>query len=1114
MSLHPKHLNGSPRRTENTLLETSESHYSVPLTAAYLLEAAAANDSDSISTSAYQQKKTDGSPASGGLPRSASFKAALNDPQLSKSLQDATPKRSYDDPHSPSSNSKARFERSVRRYYYQLSVGCGDTSCAHKLCASCKLGPRLTPDASAIMAVQLASRPRLFFCPRIPTDPPAPRGPPFSSPSSTPRSSPLSSPRPSRKGSPYPDHTTGDPRSSMDEDEPSSDQLDGESSPSSTLPSRPFLSSLLASSPFASLFNPSGVELGSSTFKRSHSTSELDDVHHDDNISQPAFDSSPTDAIKEQNVLRRGLFTFDDGSVLGLRLLSKLTTDHATLDKSSIRSRSSTDLPSLGSISDRFSEPHCSSTSGQCTPVASISRSNSSGSLPETDTSTPIKPRTGSPLRYVTRAHDLVFSPAIPVTAHGHEQDASSGDEEPQLSLQYLTLPLLKSAVATYRSTAVEPKLHENGSGGDDRLLGDPRFLVNTLRTVFSDSDALNRSFLAETETRHPSGLDISAVREAYELILDVQPRKTFLIPFVNALEILLARLQLNLHRLQAGEPQRLRQILILLEIPLLSDRSYHDSLLKKLCLILGALRAKSRSVLINWYSRYDREGFEKVLKVFHRYLEDHFHPSPQPDEALVAAVRTLSMLYLANENAKNGHIVPVSAFYSESLNRKLNFKDEYKTWKRTLENPSQVTQFSYFNYPFLFDPTAKTRIMHIDAMVQMSLEFEDAFVHQALVVHAQRFLQDSPSVVQLEHNLKQATNPFLVLEIRRQHLVQDALDQIRKKGADLKKPLKVRFIGGGEEGMDQGGVQKEFFQVIVSMLLDPAYGMFLYDQETRYCWINGASLESEKEFELVGTIVGLALYNGVILDVNFPKVLYKKLLDEAPTLEDVKDAWPTLGRGLQQLLEWSDGDVGDVFLRTFEISYDIYGQVKHFPLVEGGEDILVTNDNRKEYVDLYIHHYVVESVRRQFSAFRRGFHKVCGGNALKMCRASELELMICGTSTTDLDFTELEQGAQYDDGYGPDHEVIQWFWEIVHSDMELEQKKKLLNFVTASDRVPLKGLGGLTFVIQRNGPDTDRLPTALTCFGRLLLPEYSDKDKLRDRLVTAIENAKGFGLV
>ena len=127
------------------------------------------------------------------------------------------------------------------------------------------------------------------------------------------------------------------------------------------------------------------------------------------------------------------------------------------------------------------------------------------------------------------------------------------------------------------------------------------------------------------------------------------------------------------------------------------------------------------------------------------------------------------------------------------------------------------------------------------------------------------------------------------------------------------------------------------------------------------------------------------------------------------------------------------------------------------------------------------------------------------------MCRGEELELLIGGSR--ELDFKELEVGAQYDDGYSPEHPLIQGFWRLAHG-FSLESKKKLLMFVTASDRVPLKGLGMVAFVIQRNGPDTDRLPSALTCFGRLLLPEYSSVEKLEMKLVTAIENGKGFGLV
>ncbi|TPX56586.1 hypothetical protein PhCBS80983_g04445 [Powellomyces hirtus] len=916
------------------------------------------------------------------------------------------------------------------------------------------------------MAVQLAARPRHFFCPRIPLEPDMPAAAAIldqSATTPTNRNSPSASPKQCRRSS-----ARTDKGSAPVNGNPLATQAKALHTLEYTglnrdVKARAFLSSLLASSPFAGVFK-TPIADSTSGMRRSHSTSDVDDVHHDINVApvtplQHLSIASPLEQAPS-NGRQSQREPFQDGSVLGLRLLSKL--GYQPSDAMSTRSRSSTDLPSLSSMTSTF--PKDSTTPGMTTPPQQLSHAVSQASLPDEN----------------SRAEPALSS-AIGMSVHSVYCESSDrlncaadpdigADEELQLSLGHLTLPLLKSALATC-----------SVNDGDDSSTNDTRFLVNSIRTVFSDSDALNRSFLVETEdsgndtTRHPSGLDLAAVREAYKLLVTL-PKDTFLRPMANAMEILLARLQLNMAKLQSAPPERWRQLLILLENPLLKYHAYHDSLLSKLCLIIGAMRTKARSIFVQWFSTYDAKGLGDLIRIFQGYLVDHFQRSPQRDEALVASVKALSLLYSANEAAKPEPLVELSTFYTEDLYRKLNFKEEYKTWRKSLENgPSNVSVFSYFNYPFLFDPVTKTRIMHIDAMVQMSLEFEDAFVHQALVVHAQKFLHDSPSVAQLEENLKGRSNPFLVLEVRRDKLVQDVLEQVKQKTQDLKKPLKVRFIGGGEEGMDQGGVQKEFFQVIVNMLLDPAYGMFTYDEETRYCWINGASLESEKEFELVGTIVGLALYNGVILDVNFPKVMYKRLLDEVPTLEDVKEGWPALGRGLQQLLDWSDGDVGDVFLRTFEISYDVYGQVKNFPLVDGGENLIVTNQDRKQYVDLYIHHFVVESTRRQFTAFRRGFYKICGGRALKMCRPSELELLICGTATDEINFTELEDGAQYDDGYDGHHQVIVWFWEIVHEEMDLDQKKKLLNFVTASDRAPLNGLGSLTFVIQRNGPDTDR---------------------------------------
>lgn len=56
-------------------------------------------------------------------------------------------------------------------------------------------------------------------------------------------------------------------------------------------------------------------------------------------------------------------------------------------------------------------------------------------------------------------------------------------------------------------------------------------------------------------------------------------------------------------------------------------------------------------------------------------------------------------------------------------------------------------------------------------------------------------------------------------------------------------------------------------------------------------------------------------------------------------------------------------------------------------------------------------------------------------------------------------------------------------------------------------------GLGKLTMLIQRSGPDAERLPTAHTCFNVLLMPEYETEAKMRRMLLTAIDNAEGFGL-
>ena len=68
---------------------------------------------------------------------------------------------------------------------------------------------------------------------------------------------------------------------------------------------------------------------------------------------------------------------------------------------------------------------------------------------------------------------------------------------------------------------------------------------------------------------------------------------------------------------------------------------------------------------------------------------------------------------------------------------------------------------------------------------------------------------------------------------------------------------------------------------------------MFIYDAETRQFWFNPDSFENDAQFTLVGILLGLAIYNNIILDVKFPHVVYRKLMGKLGTLRDMQLSHP-----------------------------------------------------------------------------------------------------------------------------------------------------------------------------------------------------------------------------
>ena len=230
--------------------------------------------------------------------------------------------------------------------------------------------------------------------------------------------------------------------------------------------------------------------------------------------------------------------------------------------------------------------------------------------------------------------------------------------------------------------------------------------------------------------------------------------------------------------------------------------------------------------------------------------------------------------------------------------------------------------------------------------------------------------------------------------------------------------------------------------------------------------------------------------------------------------MEDLAEYQPVLAKGLRQLLEFK-GDVEAVYCRDFVTDVDRYGQITRVPLCSNGEKRAVTSSNRREFVDLYIQYHLETAVVRQYAPFKRGFFTVCGGNALSLFQPEEIELLVRGSDEA-LDVRSLRAVAVYENwGVRPEAQqepTIDWFWEVFAA-ADVRFQRKILGFITGSDRIPAMGATSLVIKVACLGDDHERFPTARTCFNMLGLYRYMTKGQLEVKLRTAVLESKGFGL-
>ena len=487
-------------------------------------------DSKSRSASLAQLKTS-------GRTLSASNLAALSDSNLS--IQVALPKRSYEYTGSQSNLAKQSFEVDVKRYYEQLTAGCGNANCWNKFCASNDSSIKLNSRLASFVSIELATLGKQYFCKEIPEK----GGGQLTNLS-------LLTANNNEKPVPVDEHKPGLLTNDLVPDSLANNDVKP-GSLGNKQKQESFLQKFFSCSPFRFLFSNETI-LKPNKKKRSGS---LQDLRKTQTLS----------GSEGSLQLNRSKIHGQLGEKQPSLTLNLHVNNNKTASDSSEKGVMGDKIPSP-TLLDLQNEIECLDVDGT--------------SLEEFEDQCVL------------------------------EMSTSNLKE---LSLTHLTLSMLEISVKNYQQC------------------GDASFIVNTIRTVFSSPEALNSSFkipssfgqsnsfkdnigtFQTTSTNKQCRLDIIAVRNAYKLLLSLEPKQTFLHPLKNSAEIHLKTLQTC-----KVQPSEISQMFILLENPLVLA---HNDLLQKLCDVLSNLETNVRDCFVEILTEYDSSNFQRVLKVCLMYI-------------------------------------------------------------------------------------------------------------------------------------------------------------------------------------------------------------------------------------------------------------------------------------------------------------------------------------------------------------------------------------------------------------------------------------------------------------------------------------------------------------
>lgn len=355
---------------------------------------------------------------------------------------------------------------------------------------------------------------------------------------------------------------------------------------------------------------------------------------------------------------------------------------------------------------------------------------------------------------------------------------------------------------------------------------------------------------------------------------------------------------------------------------------------------------------------------------------------------------------------------------------------------------------------------------------------------------------------------------------ISRESVLEDAFNAFNAIGERLKAKLAVTFVNefGREAGIDGGGITKEFLTSVTEEgFSEERYGLFEHNDNYELYPKSHLSSQELKYMFFLGKVIGKCLYDRVLVDVTFAEFFLKKLLNFgqrfASGFDDLQSMDFALYSNLAKLLNMTDEELRSLDL-TFEVSdYNpVDKTVYTVELFKGGKHETVNKANVLLYVMKISDFKLNRSLFKAVYAFYTGFSLIIAPHWVWLFDSKELQMLISGEGK-DIDLKNLRENTEYG-GFEGNDLTVKLFWEILE-EFTSEERLSFLKFVTSVPQAPLQGFQVLEpkFGIKNDGPDVDRLPTASTCVNLLKLPDYRDKELLRQKLLYAINAGARFDL-